>query len=158
MIAVANPTNGIEVHFVNSIVNSLGVNAGNNNGMVLCANASADDFAHETGHAMGRHDIYCWHPDTTKTVMGDVRKVWCPDDWTGNDERGFYPDADSLSQSNLIERLVMCGIESPGQRDFSWGNVHGIRKSDAGDDGFEYSNEVPIGFFPHVIPQRPHHF
>ena len=158
MIEVANPTNGIEVHFVNSIGNTLGVNARNNNGMVLCASASAEVFAHETGHAMGRHDIYCWHPDTTKTVTGDVRKAWCPDDWTGNDERGFYPDADSLTQSNLIERLVMCGIKSPGQRDFSWGNVHGIQKSDAGDDGFEYSNEVPIGFFPHVIPQRPHQF
>ena len=126
--------------------------------MVLSDQATFTTFAHETGHAMGLADIYSWHPDTTLTVLGDVRRDWCPDDWCGEDERGFYPDADSCPQKDLIERLVMCGIPGSPRRDFSCGNLHGIRRTWVTTTSFEVTNAVSVGVFPGTIPPFPHHY
>ena len=114
-------------------------------------------FAHEAGHAMGLEDIYSWHPDTSLKVTGSVRRDWAPFDWCGNPDRGFYPDADTLSQSNLVERLVMCGLRGGPRRDFSWGNIHGIRRTWITTTSFEMTNAVSVGVFPSTIPPYPNH-
>jgi len=119
MTAVSNPVAGIEVHFVDDMVKAVGVNS--TNGMALSDQADFHTFAHEAGHAMELADIYSWHPDTSLKVTGSVRRNWSPLDWCGDPDRGFYPDADCLPQSNLVERLVMCGVQGGPQCDFSWG-------------------------------------
>lgn len=155
MIAVSNLVDGIEAHFVDDMVKAVGVNS--TNGMALSDRADFHTFAHEVGHAMRLADIYSWHPDTTLTVTGDVCRDWAPFDWCGNPDRGFYPDADTLSQSNLVERLVMCGLRGGPRRDFSWGNIHGIRRTWITTTSFEMSNAVSVGIFPGTIPPYPNH-
>ena len=155
MTAVSNSVFGIEVHFVDTMDKAVGVNS--TNGMALSDQADFHTFAHEAGHAMGLDDIYSWHPDTSLKVTGSVRRNWSPSDWCGDRDRGFYPDADCLPQSNLVERLVMCGVQGGPQRDFSWGNVHGIRRTWATTTSFEMTNAVSVGVFPSTIPPCPNH-
>ena len=100
---------------------------------------------------------YEFFDESGERVTGDVRRNWCPDDWCGEDERGFYPDADSLPQKDLIERLVMCGLQNGNQRDFSCGSLHGIRRTWVTTTSFELTNAVPVGVFPGTIPPFPHH-
>ena len=155
MTAISNPVGGIEVHFVDDMTDVAGANS--LHGMVLSDQATFTTFTHETGHAMGLVDIYPRHRDTPLVVTGDVRRDWSSCDWCGDADRGFYPDADDLSQADLIERLVMCGIPGGPRRDFSCGNLHGIRRTWVTTTSFEMADSVSVGVFPGTIPTIPHH-
>jgi hypothetical protein len=74
----------------------------------------------------------------------------------GTEDRGFYPDCDSLTQSNPVLRLLMHGIDTPGRADFSWGPVCGIRHSQANPGTYELGH-APVGVSPGFTPDYPHH-
>ena len=154
MVAVPNPIYGIEVHFVGTMTGLNGVNT--THGMVLAATAESDSFVHEAGHAMRLSDIYAWHPDTNLCVTGIVEKDRCRHDWFGDAERGFYPNADNLPQSNLVQRLIMHGIAVPGRRDFSYGAVFGLCRKMYNPDEFELA-DAPVGVYPANLPAIPAH-
>ena len=154
MVSVSNTCSGIEVHFVETAGNATGIN--DPHGMVLTANADASTFAHETGHAFELEDIYATKQNSTEMTPDSVQFGWSQFDWCGNEERGFYPDADSLSQSNLVLRLIMHGVGTPGRKDFSWGDVYGIRHSQANPGTYELGY-APIGVSPGFNPPWPQH-
>ena len=154
MVSVPNASSGLEVHFVDSMANTIGMNSPQ--GMVLRSDVSAVAFAHETGHAFELNDIYAFHRETPLTISGDVRYDWSQYDWCGDENRGFYPDMDSLSQSNLVLRLVMHGIMTGEQGDFSWGDIYGIRHSQSAPAGFEIGY-AGVGVSPGLNPPWPHH-
>ena len=154
MVSVRNEVSGLEVHFVQTAGFAAGLN--NTHGMVLTAKADAGTFAHETGHAFGLDDIYAWHRGSVDMTSGSVRQEWSEHDWCGDENRGFYPDVDSLSQSNQVLRLVMHGITTEGRKDFSWGDVYGIRRNPS-DAGTYELGHAPVGVFPGFTPHWPYH-
>ncbi len=154
IVSVSNNVGGVEIHFVEEINGIAGLNTPG--GIVLPAETSGRVLAHEIGHAFGLRDIYDEHDYAVGSVVGRVRKDRCQDDWTGNDDRGFYREADTLPQTELIRRLVMYGIDVPDSADFSWGNVEGLAKGQSNPDTITLQT-VPVGVFPNGTPPNPHH-
>ncbi len=154
IVSVSNNVGGIEMHFVERIDEIAGLNT--SGGIVLPAETSGRALAHEIGHAFGLRDIYDEHDYAVGSVVGRVRKNRCQDDWTGDDERGFYKNADTLPQAELIHRLVMYGYADPDSADFSWGNVEGLAKGQSNPNSVTLQT-VPVGIFPNGSPPNPHH-
>jgi len=76
--------------------------------------------AHEFGHACGLRDIYVRNSRTALMVTGPITEARVPWDWGG----GYYP-AD-VTQSNLIQRLLMYGESLEGKGDIPTGRVYGL--------------------------------
>jgi hypothetical protein len=53
-----------------------------------------------------------------------IRQEWVTDDWTGGSGTGFY--FRELTQSSMMERLVMFGKENSKKGDISLGNTYGF--------------------------------
>ena len=154
IVSVSNTVDGIEMHFIEEIDEIEGLNTFG--GIVLPAETSGRVLAHEIGHAFGLRDIYDVHDHAVGSVVGRVRKNRCQDDWTGSDDRGFYKNDDTLSQAELIHRLVMYGYADPDSADFSWGNIEGLAKGPS-NSGSVTLQTVPVGVFPTGTPPNPHH-
>ena len=154
IVSVSNHVGGIEMHFVEEIDEIEGLNT--SGGIVLPAETSGRVLAHEIGHAFGLRDIYDEHRYAVGSVVGRVRKDRCQDDWTGDDDRGFYKDADTLPQAELIRRLVMYGYADPDSADFSWGDIEGLAKGQSNPDSVTLQT-VPVGVFPNGTPPNPRH-
>ena len=154
MVSVPNTGGGLEVHFVNAMGGVAGVN--NRHGMVLTATASPETFAHEAGHAMGLADIYETYDDRPLRLSPSdlVRWEWAPEDWSGDDERGFYPEG--LTQARLIRRHVMFGYSSTQNRDFSFGDLYGLRWTSIPLGEMELST-TPVGLRPTYTPPYLYH-
>ena len=151
IVSSPNPVDGIELHFVGSLDDADGT--WRNGGIVIHSSSTAEDFVHEIGHGLGLEDVYdFFSSETPLFVSGNVRHGWEPMDWNGPPSRGFYPEADEFPQIRLIRRLIMFGYSVPGQKDFSWGNVHGLNRT--GGPTFELS-DASVGVFPGLIPPHP---
>ena len=151
IVAPPNPVNGIELHFVGSIDGADGASL--SGGIVIHSTSLPEDFVHEIGHRIGLEDIYDWYSSETPLfVSGNVTKPREPLDWTGTPSRGFYPEADSLPQVRLIRRLLMFGYSIPGRKDYSFGDIFGLNRTE--EQLFELSN-ASVGIFPGLIPPHP---
>ncbi len=123
MCSVGNNSSGMEIHFVQRLLTGrLGEN--DSHGMVLPSTVNGRTFAHETGHAMGLHDVYAFSNDPPLVVSNACNQNLCPDDWSGNDPRGFYMPPNL--HFNIIRRVIMCGDGNPVSRDFPAGEVYGV--------------------------------
>ena len=123
MCSVGNNSSGMEIHFVQRLLTGrLGEN--DSHGMVLPSTVNGRTFAHETGHAMGLHDVYAFSNDPPLVVSNTCNQNLCPDDWSGNDPRGFYMPPNL--HFNIIRRVIMCGDGNPVSRDFPAGEVYGV--------------------------------
>lgn len=143
---ITNNTGGVELYFVNSLVgNATAFNRAD--GIVIGPNANYRTLAHEIGHACGLRDIYDSHSGTTLSVTGMPTKAYMPDDW------GWYHP--SLTQRDLVERLLMYGYRSSSKADLSYGDVYGLYYTSSWDQvsrkWIRHWNlgNAPVGFVTH---------
>lgn len=116
-------------------------------GIVIGPDANARTLAHEIGHACGLDDIYAVSEDGALVVSGPPSKERMPNDW------GWYPP--SVTQADLVRRLLMYGVRSDSKADLSFGDVYGAyytstwnRVTQKWDDHWLLGN-APVGFGLH---------
>ena len=135
-------TNRLEVYFIDGS-GAIGEPVGlcrQLAGMVIRGSANADTLGHEIGHFFGLDDIYCFvdeeesvvYPKLFETVKWD----WAFLDWNNGTGSSFY--SPELRQYELIQRLLMYGVESNSKCDIPEGPVYG--KPVEGD-----LTDVPVG-------------
>ncbi len=151
MCAVGNNSSGMEIHFVQRLLTGrLGEN--DSHGMVLPSTVNGRTFAHETGHAMGLHDIYAFSNDPPLVVSNTCNPNLCPDDWSGNDPRGFYKPPNL--HYNIIRRVIMCGDGNPISRDFPAGELYGILNLNGEEPILGWAD---VGACSGIARRLPHH-
>ena len=117
MFSFTNNVGGLEVYCVSSFWDNkdIGLHSPKNlggppRGLAVRANAPLSTLAHEIGHACNLEDIYLQDWDyLVSEGRADARN------WSGGDGTGYYPPA--LMHSDLIQRLLMYGINNPGAID-----------------------------------------
>jgi len=146
LCGITNGTNGIELYFVKTITDDvLAFHIAS--GIVISENANEHTMAHEIGHACGLDDVYPYHRDTSLVVQGMPERSRLAGDW------GWYPD--HVTQSNVIERLMMCGYGSASKGDISRGDVYGVwyeyvpNSSGPGYNKVWHLSNAPVGFKLH---------
>ena len=81
------------------------------------------------GHACGWADIYASRNNCTPSILYESPQVsWMPHDWNNGTGCRFYSQL--KSQSDIILRLLMHGMNAGGQSDIPSGGVFGL-----GNDG-----------------------
>ena len=81
------------------------------------------------GHACGWADIYASRNNCTPSILYESPQVsWMPHDWNNGTGCRFYSQL--KSQSDIILRLLMHGVNAGGQSDIPSGGVFGL-----GNDG-----------------------
>ena len=124
MSRVYAPTNNLKIFFVGIMNggNTLGFNG--SYAMAIASNASDTTFPHEVGHAHGLPDIYPYRRNRAGvmlTVTGLVAQNRMDAlDWGA----GYYPS--DLTQSNLINRVLMCGYANPERGHLPHGKIEGL--------------------------------
>ena len=128
---VRSGTDGLEVYFVpgmnprKSRINKEPLGEWNDYGIILKDLPNAHTFAHEIGHACGWYDIHIDHAGAySGELLDDVRLGWLEGDWSGGTGHGFY--GVSLTQKDLIKRLLMYGRGSEVKSDIPNGNIYGL--------------------------------
>lgn len=117
-------------------------------GIVVGPVANARTLAHEIGHACDLPDIYVSHAGTSLAVAGPPSKDRMPDDW------GWYPP--SVTQEDLIKRLLMYGVYSTTKADISYGDVYGLHYTNTYNSATRvrgrawFLDMAPIGFGVHA--------
>ena len=157
IISVTNGTGGLVYYFVNDIQGYRGLR---NGAHILVERAgSGRTVAHEACHVFGLSDIYDWDDETPLALSPDMPLCHdrLPMDWGADSPTdGFYPPG--LTQSNLVERLLMFGRESAGNVDIPLGDVWGVwyhwtnRPSGGGYMKSWHESLAPVGFFEHADP------
>ncbi len=97
------------------------------NGIVISSGANEYTLSHEIGHECNLCDILNEIGSLPSNIQfGDdlIRQEWVTDDWTGGSGTGFY--FRELTQSSMMERLVMFGKENFKKGDISLGNTYGF--------------------------------
>ena len=154
LCAYGSVTNGLELYCVRCLGSANGLTLPGK-GVVISCNANERTLAHEFGHACGLLDILL--SEGGQTVTGGVRRAWAAGDWpAGDEDENYYPDG--LTQTGLIERLLMYGISGTGapRVDLSNGGIHGVWKDQHSSWwGFgsvtEYHlSTAPVGFNTHA--------
>ena len=110
-------------------------------GIVVGPSANARTLSHEIGHACGLPDVYVRHRGTSLQVQGLPSKDRMPDDW------GWYPP--SLTQQQLLQRLLMYGVFSSSKADLLFGDIYGLHYTPSGGVKTWYLNQAPVGFGYH---------
>jgi hypothetical protein len=118
--AITNGTGGIEMYFVDTIGGATGLNG--SGGLLLSDSANFRTTAHEVGHTSGLKDIYL--SEGGSTVSGFVSSSREPDDWNSGTSPKYYNG--TLSQQDLIQRLVMYGYQSDAKSDIPRGKIYGV--------------------------------
>ena len=144
IVSYTNGTGGIELYFNGSIVGANGLTSPN--GVLIANSGNANTVAHELGHAQGLPDIYHSRNNGAIAVTGVVGRNRIPSDWGSSSAEGYYPP--SLSQSNLVERLLMFGVGSSSKRDLPSGDLDGVWRPIYTTDPWQTTN-APSGFFIH---------
>ena len=143
---ITNNTGGLELYFIREL-NGTPTAFHNQNGIVIGPDANARSVAHEIGHACNMRDIYATYTGTGLSVTGFPTKVRMPDDW------GWYPP--TLTQAELIRKLLMYGVKSDIKADISFGDIYGLRYTNSWNsirqdwDKHWFLDMVPIGFGVH---------
>ena len=117
---------GLKLYFVGTIVDEYENDpdaVDTRLGMALGEFATGETLAHEVGHRFGLEDIYIINlDDPTCMVTGEIDEQRLPSDW------GRYRIAgeEALTQSNLIQRLLMYSSNIPGATDIPYDEVEGF--------------------------------
>ena len=157
IVSVTNGTGGLVYYFVNDIQRYRGLQSGND--ILVEKDGSGRTIAHEACHCFGLSDIYTWDRDSPLTLSSTMplRHDSLPMDWGSDSETdGFYPPG--LTQSNLIERLLMFGSGITNAVDISFGDVWGVwyhwtnAPSGGGHVKYWHETNAPVGFFEHADP------
>jgi len=122
-------TGKLEVYFVNSLPGLiLGTDRSSTEdareGITTTGSLSAQILAHELGHAVGLDDFYTSQSISGQTVTTGtelIREAWLPEDWSD-----FY-EVD-LTQTDLLERLLMFGIFTTNGNDIPAGRIYGVHR------------------------------
>lgn len=155
--SITNGTGGLVCYFVGEMDNYEGLHS--NNSILVDRDGSGTTVAHEACHAFGLSDIYTWDGESPLTLSSTmpIRHGQLPQDW-GSDSvtDGFYPP--SLTQSNLVERLLMFGRGKHDAVDIPRGDVWGVwyhwTNSPSGGGYMKSWRETnaPVSFFEHADP------
>ena len=150
LVDITKNSGGLELYFINK-VSQIALANHDRYGIVLSKNVTAKILSHEIGHAFGSSDVY-----PTRRVGGaaplpdsSVCESHAPSDWSNGDGCRYYMP--SLTQEDLIGRLLMCGFSYPDAIDLSTGSIYGYgkRSQSAGlvDTGFfSFSGRMQIIF------------
>lgn len=116
-------------------------------GIVFGRNFTANEIAHELGHACGLEDVYDWADGTDAVIGGELRKSWMPDDW------GRYRTV--TTQDGILKRLLMYGYTGSQGVDMTYGDVYGLWYTMEDIPGQDRKSKVwhqslaPVGFHAH---------
>lgn len=157
--SVTNGTGGLVYYFVNDIPEYRGLRRGSS--ILVEKDGSGQTIAHEACHCFGLSDIYTWDDESPLTLSPamPLRHDRLPMEWGSDSETdGFYPPG--LTQSNLVERLLMLGREVTNtvSVDIPFGDVWGVwyhwtnRPSGGGYVKYWHETNAPVGFFEHADP------
>ena len=159
IVSVTNGTGGLVYYFVNDIPGYRGLRRGSN--ILVEKDGSGQTIAHEACHCFGLSDIYTWDDESPLTLAPTmpIRHDRLPMDWGSDSETdGFYPPR--LTQSNLVERLLMLGREVTNtvSVDIPFGDVWGVwyhwtnAPASGGYVKYWHETNAPVGFFKHADP------
>lgn len=143
---ITNNTSALELYFIRRLVGSPTAFQ-RDDGIVVGPNANARTLAHEIGHACGLEDVYTESDDGTLVVSGSPTKERMPNDW------GWYPE--SVTQADIVRRLLMYGVRSDTKADLSYGDVYGAYYTSTWNrvtlqwDDYWLLGNAPIGFGLH---------
>ena len=156
LVNLSQHTDGVELYFVNDVGGGA-LGCSNDYGSIVSANGDALTVAHELGHSFRASvnsaclkDIYPHSKRNASVTMShnEIVQSHLYDDW--NNGTGFRYYENGKSQSDVIKRLLMCGINYPSCRDLSAGQVYGLREDNA-------ETTVDVGFFTGNIRKLPSH-
>ena len=143
--SIDSHTGGIEIYCVRSLDNDVvGLTYMVQSaaaGLTIANTATAGTLAHELGHACGLDDIYTSRRIQNQMVFfpanatNPVEQNWEPDDWCTEIPQGGYG---TLTQSNLIHRLLMLGVDETDAVDIPSGTVRGL-------DSDGHANNISVG-------------
>ena len=157
IVSVTNGTGGLVYYFVNAIQRYRGLRSGSD--ILVEKDGSGRTIAHEACHVFGLSDVYAWDDDSPLALSPTmpIRHDRIPMDWGSDSETdGFYPP--DLTQSNLVERLLMFGRGKHDAVDIPRGDVWGVwyhwtnRPSGGGYMKSWHESLAPVGFFEHADP------
>ena len=156
IVSVTNGTGGLVYYFVNDIQGYRGLQNGSD--ILVEKGGSGQTVAHEACHVFGLSDIYTWDDESPLTLSStlplfhnQLQKDWGSDSETD----AFYPP--DLTQSNLVERLLMFGRARTNAVDVSRGDVWGVwyhwtNAPAGGRMKSWHETNAPVGFFEHATP------
>ncbi len=147
IVAFTNGVGGIEMYFTHGIDNANGLTS--LNGVLIASSANFNTVAHELGHAQGLPDVYDYLQTPAMSMTGLVSRVRLSSDWGSSSDEWYYPP--SLSQTNLVKRLLMHGYGPSGKRDLPTGEIHGIWRPIYTNQPYQES-PAHTGFFIHASP------
>jgi hypothetical protein len=136
IVSYTNVANVLSIYCVDSLLNGDAMGAvvrGTNlasvaiNGIVVSSAADEYTLSHEIGHECALCDILNEVDSLPSNIQfGDdlTRQEWVTDDWTGGSGTGFH--FGELTQSSMMERLLMFGKENIKKGDISLGNIYGF--------------------------------
>ena len=126
-------TDGLEVYFISGLntdderKKDEPIGKCNSYGIILRYGASANVLAHELGHACLWPDIYVRRKKNEPEILKEyLRSSWMPDDWDNGTGQRYYGQL--LQQRDMIERLLMHGVDKGVHVDMPLGPVYGLGK------------------------------
>ena len=155
IVSVTNGTGGLVYYFVNDIRGYRGLRSGSD--VLVERDGTGKTVAHEACHCFGLSDVYAWDDDSPLALSPTmpIRHDRIPMDWGSDSETdGFYPP--DLTQSNLVERLLMFGRGKHDAVDIPRGDVWGVwyHWTNAPPPGGRvkswHESLAPVGFFEHA--------
>lgn len=155
IVSVTNGTGGLVYYFVNDIRGYRGLRSGSD--VLVERDGTGKTVAHEACHCFGLSDVYAWDDDSPLSLSPTMppSRGRLPMDWGSDSETdGFYPP--DLTQSNLVERLLMFGRGKHDAVDISRGDVWGVwyHWTNAPPPGGRvkswHESLAPVGFFEHA--------
>lgn len=155
IVSITNGTGGLVYYFVNDIQDYRGLRTGAS--ILVEGDGSGQTIAHEAGHVFGLSDIYAWDDESPLVLdptMPLVRNHLSQDWGSDSENDGFYPP--NLTQSNIVERLLMFGRGRHDAVDIPRGDVWGVwyhwtnAPSGVGWVKAWHETNAPVGFFEHA--------
>ena len=141
---ITNDTGGVEVYFIHGDGNREDEPLGsyNSHGIIVRRPFSAVAIAHEIGHACKWADVYAGKEGSAPTELYEgLHENRMPNDWNNGTGCRYYDQ--SLTQRDIIARLLMNGVKADGQADIPLGGVFGKAK----DGGLGIVNVGRTGLF-----------
>ena len=156
LVNLSQNTDGVELYFVNDVGGGA-LGCSNDYGSIVSANGDALTVAHELGHSFRTSanspclkDVYPHGKRNASLALlhNEISRAHLYDDWNNGTGLRYYENG--KSQSDVIKRLLMCGIRYPNIGDLSAGQVYGLREDNA-------ETTVDVGFFTGNIRKLPSH-
>jgi len=154
LVNLSQNTDGVELYFVNDVGGGA-LGCSNDYGSIVSANGDALTVAHELGHSFRTSanspclkDVYPHGKRNASLALlhNEISQAHLYDDWNNGTGLRYYENG--KSQSDVIKRLLMCGIRYPNIGDLSAGQVYGLREDNA-------ETTVDVGFFTGNIRKLP---